>query len=291
MEDHPQRPDKDHEVEPQRPVPDVPEIEPDPDAVVPLASSRDLPETGDPGLDQTIGRGVLPVAAFELLACHRTGSHEAHLSSQDIDDLGKFVKARPSQEFSDSRNPRIMDELVLFFKLPFEKWILLQHFFQRLLRPLNHRPELDDPEGPSVSPDPPLGKEDRARRGEGDQTPQDRKDWKKRKGQKEGKKEVGEILDASVHPGFQVVVDSQEKDLFIEEVGQLAVDQIHLGDVRNEIDREDVPLDLVDERRQAFTAHLRMRHHRSPDLEGLHDFREFGQPPQHRNHRGLLARE
>ena len=42
-------------------------------------------------------------------------------------------------------------------------------------------------------------------------------------------------------------MDAQEKNLFVKKIGQLTVQEVDLGDVRNEIDGENLPLNVFDD--------------------------------------------
>ena len=84
-------------------------------------------------------------------------------------------------------------------------------------------------------------------------------------------------------------MDSQQKNLFVEEIEQFAVDQVHLGDVRHHIDREHMLLNMVDDGGEVFSPHFGEGHHRPPDFMFLHDLFKVRKESQKRNVRGLLA--
>src|SRR5918999_1262980 len=81
-----------------------------------IASSADLPETGDP-------RPYTPVH-FECFTVHRylrvhygPGADQAHLSSQDVPELRQLVQAGLAQKKPDSSDARVIAQLKV--PLPF----------------------------------------------------------------------------------------------------------------------------------------------------------------------------
>ena len=116
---HSHRADKDHQVEPERPVAGIPDVEPNPRLILTLAPSGYLPEPGDSGFHQGIGLGIPPVPAVELLASYRARPHETHLAPKHVENLGKLVEAGPSEKVPDSRDSWIFCQFVILRKLFF----------------------------------------------------------------------------------------------------------------------------------------------------------------------------
>src|SRR5439155_26107427 len=99
------------EVQRHRPVMDVIEV-----GLVALLDGRvaapavDLSPAGDPRLD-VVAQDVARHAPSELLDEARPfgpGPDEAHVATQDVEELGQLIEARPTQEDADSGSPRIV---------------------------------------------------------------------------------------------------------------------------------------------------------------------------------------
>src|SRR3712207_9220538 len=89
--------DQDHDVKPHRPVIHIVGIKPYALGVVRIASSADLPETGDPWPYTPVHLVNRPI--FRYLCVHYwAGSNQAHLSPQDVRSeerrVGKECRSR-----------------------------------------------------------------------------------------------------------------------------------------------------------------------------------------------------
>lgn len=73
----------------------------------------------------------------------RPRSNKTHISSQDVKQLGKFIHARPPQEFTKTSHPGIIPQLVHRFG----KGTQVNHSGEHVLGFPDHRPELVHGEG------------------------------------------------------------------------------------------------------------------------------------------------
>src|SRR2546425_4382666 len=97
------RPAENLQVKPQRPVIDVFQIQPHPVAkVLHIVSAADLPETGDTGFDAQSSAVRQIVKPLDLIQGERTRADQAHLTAQDIDQLGKLVETEFANELPNS---------------------------------------------------------------------------------------------------------------------------------------------------------------------------------------------
>ena len=152
------------EIEPEAPVVDVVQIEPD-DLVEVLNSvaAADLPHPRNARLDADAP--AVPVLIMpDFRARGGACSDQAHLPLEDVPELGKFVQTGPAQKFPDQRDPRVVPDfedgaghLVPIKKLPFSPF-----------RSGAHGPEFPAAEDAPPLSDPFLGKEYRSRRIEPD---------------------------------------------------------------------------------------------------------------------------
>ena len=98
-------------------------------------------------------RGVEPLPPVVGVLGHlpgqgRTGTHNAHVAFQNIDELGQFIDARFSDEVSHPGDPRV----VLHLKDRAVHLILVQHLFQLGLGVGHRRAELVELEDLPISP-------------------------------------------------------------------------------------------------------------------------------------------
>lgn len=86
------------QIQPERPVVDVFEVEGDPflevlDAVAPA----DLPEAGEAGFDAEAAALRVFLDAVDLVNWQRAGADEAHLAFQNVEELWQLVDAQAAQ--------------------------------------------------------------------------------------------------------------------------------------------------------------------------------------------------
>ncbi len=103
-------PGQDHDVPPERPMFDIPCVELNPPPIGRAAAPVDLPQTGQARSGRVVASDVLPVA-LDLAVHDWTRPHEAHLKTQDIEELGQLVQAHPSQEGTNRGDAWIMAQL------------------------------------------------------------------------------------------------------------------------------------------------------------------------------------
>src|SRR4051812_5924854 len=109
--DHEQRAREDPEVEPQRPVRDVRQVELHPSIEArDVVSSADLPETGDPR-DHGQSLRLPSRVCSDFARRRRPGTDEAHVTHQDVPQLRELVEAVLAQEATERRRPRIARDL------------------------------------------------------------------------------------------------------------------------------------------------------------------------------------
>src|SRR6185295_9425555 len=91
--------DQDFEIEPEGPVVDVFEVQPDPVAeIAHLVASAYLPEAGQTRLHtQAAAMGEI-IEALDFIHGQRAGPHQAHLALEHVPKLRPFVEALASQE-------------------------------------------------------------------------------------------------------------------------------------------------------------------------------------------------
>src|SRR5690348_17161060 len=100
------------DVEPERPVVDVLEIEADPILeILHVVPSAYLPETGQarPHAQATAMREV--VEAFHFVNRQRPRTNEAHLAAKHVEELREFIDAELAQNFPEGRDPGILGHL------------------------------------------------------------------------------------------------------------------------------------------------------------------------------------
>src|SRR5882672_7752481 len=161
--------EEDLEIQPQRPVLDVVEIQLQPLGERELAPSGDLPQAGETRLHaEALALDAL-VEEIHVPQRHGARPDEAHLTGQHVEELRKLVEAAATQEAARSRDPRVVGDLE-------DGARGLAQVLELRLSPagvFHHRPELHHPEAPLVEADPLLHEEDRAGRvaldGQGDE--------------------------------------------------------------------------------------------------------------------------
>src|SRR5512134_3657573 len=109
-DDRERRLDQDRDVEPDRPVLDVVEVEPDEVVEGQGRAPRDLPEARDPGQDEI----ALPVPGFEPLVVadrERAGPDQAHLAAQHVQELRQLVERELAEQAADAGDAGIAPDL------------------------------------------------------------------------------------------------------------------------------------------------------------------------------------
>src|SRR5262245_59503002 len=164
--------EQDLDVEGERPVLDVVEVQLEPLREWEIAPPGDLPQAGEARLQaEALALDAL-VEEVNVSQRHRARPDQAHLPGQHMEDLGQLVETAPAQETSHPRDPRVVGNLE---DGPLG---LVQVLDLRLksIGPRHHRPELQHPEAAFVEPDPLLSEEDRTGRvqfdGHGDEANQ-----------------------------------------------------------------------------------------------------------------------
>ena len=104
------RPDDDRDVEPDRPVLDVREVEPHEVVEVQAGAAGDLPQAGHPRENGV--PGAVPLLEQLVVAeRERTRADEAHLPLQHVHDLRDLVQREPPQHATDARHARVVPDL------------------------------------------------------------------------------------------------------------------------------------------------------------------------------------
>lgn len=88
---------EEHEIQPDAPVMHVPAVHLYSFGVVDIASSAGLPHAGDAGEDGVVLLDIFPIPRNFLLD-DRTGTDEAHLTFEDIQELRQLIEAGLSKE-------------------------------------------------------------------------------------------------------------------------------------------------------------------------------------------------
>lgn len=88
---------KEHEIQPDTPVMDVPAVHLYALRIVDITSSAGLPHAGDAGEDGVVLFDIFPIPRNFLLD-DGTGTDEAHLTFEDIQELRQLIEASLSKE-------------------------------------------------------------------------------------------------------------------------------------------------------------------------------------------------
>lgn len=88
---------KEHEIQPDAPVMHVPAVHLYALGVVDIASSAGLPHAGDAGEDGVVLLDISPIP-WDFLLDDGTGTDEAHLTFEDIQELRQLIEAGLSKE-------------------------------------------------------------------------------------------------------------------------------------------------------------------------------------------------
>lgn len=88
---------EEHEIQPHAPVMHVPTVHLDSFGIVDIASAAGLPHAGDAGEDGVVLFDIFPIPRNFLLD-DGTGTDEAHLTFEDIQELRQLIEAGLSEE-------------------------------------------------------------------------------------------------------------------------------------------------------------------------------------------------
>lgn len=88
---------EEHEIQPDAPVMDVPAVHLYALRIVDITSSAGLPHAGDAGEDGVVLLDIFPIPRNFLLD-DGTGTDEAHLTFEDIQELRQLIEAGLSEE-------------------------------------------------------------------------------------------------------------------------------------------------------------------------------------------------
>lgn len=86
-----------YHIQPHAPVMDIPAIHLHSFGIVYIASSAGLPHAGDAGEDGVVLLDIFPIPR-DFLLDDGTGTDEAHLTFEDIQELRQFIEAGLSKE-------------------------------------------------------------------------------------------------------------------------------------------------------------------------------------------------
>lgn len=107
---------EEHEIQPDAPVMHVPTVHLYALGVVDVAASAGLPHAGDAGEDGVVLFDISPIPR-DFLLDDGTGTDEAHLPLQDVQELGQLIEAGLSKEGAALCDAGIV--LQLEFSIPF----------------------------------------------------------------------------------------------------------------------------------------------------------------------------
>lgn len=88
---------KEHEIQPDAPVMHVPAVHLHALGIVDIASSASLPHAGDAGEDGIVLLDIFPIPR-DFFLDDGTGTDEAHLTFEDIQELRQLIEAGLSKE-------------------------------------------------------------------------------------------------------------------------------------------------------------------------------------------------
>lgn len=88
---------EEHQIQPDAPVMHVPAVHLYALGIVDIASSAGLPHAGDAGEDGVVLLDIFPILQ-DFLLDDGTGTDEAHLTYEDIQELRQLIKAGLSKE-------------------------------------------------------------------------------------------------------------------------------------------------------------------------------------------------
>lgn len=149
------------EIEPNRPVANVPRVHLHALVIGGVAASADLPKPRDAGRHKVVVRDKVAVS-YDFLLHDGARSDEAHLAANDVEDLRELVEARTTEKMPDARDAGIVFE----FKIPLPFFaglrILREVLRETGLRVLHHGAKLIAGKRPPIPPDASMRKNHRA---------------------------------------------------------------------------------------------------------------------------------
>jgi len=117
--------ENDFDVQKNRPMARVIAIESDALAICGPAAAADLPKPCDAWPTDKVISNARRVPG-ELVFSYRTGPDDAHVASEDIEELGYFIQARFTKQRSNRRHPGIKPQLPRRFPLRFGRGVRCQ---------------------------------------------------------------------------------------------------------------------------------------------------------------------
>ena len=113
---------EEHEIQPHAPVMHVPTVHLDSFGIVYIAASAGLPHAGDAGEDGVVLLDIFPIPRNFLLD-DGTGTDEAHLTFEDIQELRQLIEASLSKEGTALCDAGIILQFELSIPFFFRRWI------------------------------------------------------------------------------------------------------------------------------------------------------------------------
>ena len=113
---------EEHEIQPDAPVMHVPAVHLYALWIVDVAASAGLPHAGDAGEDGVILLDIFPIPR-DFLLDDRTGTDEAHLTFENIQELRQLIEAGLSKEGAALCDARIILQFDLSIPFFFRRWI------------------------------------------------------------------------------------------------------------------------------------------------------------------------
>jgi len=207
-----------NDIQPDAPVMYVPGVHSDSFGIVYITPSAALPHAGNSGEDGIIFADIDVVFLYFLLY-NRPWSHEAHFAFEDVHELGEFVQACFSEEFS-----ALCDTGVVFqfeFAVPFFfcRGVGSQEVFQDFLGVGYHGPEFIAVKFFSVFPYAAVFEDDRSRGVVVDPEGDGEENGRNADTAHYGQNYVEYALECLIDRSGQVIFDAEHHDFFIKEGG------------------------------------------------------------------------
>src|SRR5439155_9542155 len=241
------------DVEPDRPVLDVVEVEPDEIVEAQVDAAGDLPEAGHPREHEI----PLAVPREQLLVVangKRPWADERHLAPEDVEDLRHLVELEAAQKATDRRNARIvldLEERARGLVVSLERALALGCVGV-------HRPELHHSERVLSEADAPVAIEHRAARAELDRTG-DRKPERRAGDDDEARyDEVEAALQRPFRSRERRGAQLEQRRAFAGNVFRPLQEQ--LGRARRDLDLGTETMGLLDELEQLALGETAVRH-------------------------------
>lgn len=113
---------EEHEIQPDAPVMHVPAVHLYALGVVDVAASAGLPHAGDAGEDGVVLLDIFPIPRNFLLD-DGTGTDEAHLTFEDVQELGQLIEAGLSKEGAALCDAGIVLQFEFSIPFFFRRWV------------------------------------------------------------------------------------------------------------------------------------------------------------------------